>query len=225
MIKLSYEVKVMLGDKIKELRIKKGLTQQKLADATGISRSAIAMVEKNKQGLGKENLITMSNFFGVTVDYLLSDDVKVDVNSIHNKLGDKIKKLRKERNLTQVQLAKAIGIAQSTIGMIESNKRPAGRETLIKLAEFFNVTVDYLLSEDNESSEASTEKPEINIPKAYTDKYKVTSRDKKQYVEEMKKANEAFFMDDEFNEEAKKEMLDLMSELFWEAKAMNKRKK
>jgi transcriptional regulator with XRE-family HTH domain len=215
----------MLGDKIKELRIKKGLTQQKLADATGISRSAIAMVEKNKQGLGKENLITMSNFFGVTVDYLLSDDVKVDVNSIHNKLGDKIKKLRKERNLTQVQLAKAIGIAQSTIGMIESNKRPAGRETLIKLAEFFNVTVDYLLSEDNESSEASTEKPEINIPKAYTDKYKVTSRDKKQYVEEMKKANEAFFMDDEFNEEAKKEMLDLMSELFWEAKAMNKRKK
>ena len=36
----------MLGDKIKELRIKKGLTQQKLADATGISRSAIAMVEK-----------------------------------------------------------------------------------------------------------------------------------------------------------------------------------
>ena len=127
--------------------------------------------------------------------------------------------------ITQVQLAKAIGIAQSTIGMIESNKRPAGRETLIKLAEFFNVTVDYLLSEDNESSEASTEKPEINIPKAYTDKYKVTSRDKKQYVEEMKKANEAFFMDDEFNEEAKKEMLDLMSELFWEAKAMNKRKK
>lgn len=147
----------MLGDKIKELRIKKGLTQQKLADATGISRSAIAMVEKNKQGLGKENLITMSNFFGVTVDYLLSDDVKVDVNSIHNKLGDKIKKLRKERNLTQVQLAKAIGIAQSTIGMIESNKRPAGRETLIKLAEFFNVTVDYLLSEDDENKKIDTQ--------------------------------------------------------------------
>nr|DAO91514.1 MAG TPA: helix-turn-helix domain protein [Caudoviricetes sp.] len=140
-------------------------------------------------------------------------------------LGDKIKQLRKEKRLTQQGLANEMKIAQSTIGMIESNKRPAGRETLIKLAEFFNVTVDYLLSEDNESSEASTEKPEINIPKAYTDKYKVTSRDKKQYVEEMKKANEAFFMDDEFNEEAKKEMLDLMSELFWEAKAMNKRKK
>ena len=54
---------------------------------------------------------------------------------------------------------------------------------------------------------------------------KVTSSDKKQYFEEMKKATEAFFMNDEFNEETKKEMLDLMSELFWKAKAMNKRKK
>ena len=63
------------------------------------------------------------------------------------------------------------------------------------------------------------------IPKEYTDKFKVTSRDKKQYLEAMKKANEAFFMDDEFNEDTKKEMLDLVSELFWEAKTMNKRKK
>lgn len=137
-------------------------------------------------------------------------------------LGDKIKDLRKDRNLTQIQLAKEIGIAQSTLGMIEKNRTPAGRKTLIKLADFFGVTVDYLLSEDEEISK---NKPEIQVPEEYSSKYKVTSRDKKQYLEEMKKANEAFFMDDEFNEEAKKEMLDLMSELFWEAKAMNKRKK
>lgn len=138
-------------------------------------------------------------------------------------LGDKIKDLRKDKNLTQVQLAKEIGIAQSTLGMIEKNRTPAGRKTLIKLADFFGVTVDYLLSDDEKTDK--TIKPEIQIPEEYSSKYKVTSRDKKQYLEEMKKANEAFFMDDEFNEEAKKEMLDLMSELFWEAKAMNKRKK
>lgn len=32
-------------------------------------------------------------------------------------------------------------------------------------------------------------------------------------------------MNDELNDESKKEMLDLMSELFWEAKTMNKREK
>lgn len=138
-------------------------------------------------------------------------------------LGDKIKELRKKKQLTQQELANEVKIAQSTIGMIESNKRPAGRKTLVKLADFFGVSVDYLLSDDEKTDK--TIKPEIQVPEEYSSKYKVTSRDKKQYLEEMKKANEAFFMDDEFNEEAKKEMLDLMSELFWEAKAMNKRKK
>ncbi|WP_455819684.1 helix-turn-helix domain-containing protein [Clostridium butyricum] len=63
-------------------------------------------------------------------------------------LGDKIKELRKSKMLTQHQLADKLGIAQSSLGMIESNKRPAGRKTLIKLADFFGVTVDYLLSDD-----------------------------------------------------------------------------
>ncbi|WP_394884122.1 helix-turn-helix domain-containing protein [Clostridium butyricum] len=61
-------------------------------------------------------------------------------------LGDKIKDLRKSMNLTQEQLCQKIGIAQSTLGMIESNKREAGKKTLLKLADFFGVTVDFLLS-------------------------------------------------------------------------------
>lgn len=42
--------------------------------------------------------------------------------------------------------------------------------------------------------------------------------------DEMKKATETFFTNDEFDENAKKEMLDLMSELFWKSKTMNKSK-
>lgn len=64
-------------------------------------------------------------------------------------LGSKIKNLRKEMNLTQEQLCEKIGIAQSTLGMIESNKREAGKKTLLKIAEFFGVSVDYLLTDDS----------------------------------------------------------------------------
>lgn len=67
-------------------------------------------------------------------------------------LGNKIKSLREAKNMTQHELANAIDISQSSIGMIEGNKRPAGRKTLIKLADFFNVTVDYLLCDDNDTS-------------------------------------------------------------------------
>lgn len=62
-------------------------------------------------------------------------------------LGDKIKDLRKSMNLTQEQLCEKIGIAQSTLGMIESNKRGTGKKTLLKIADFFGVTVDYLLTD------------------------------------------------------------------------------
>ena len=85
-------------------------------------------------------------------------------------LGDKIKTLRKERKLTQVQLSNVIGIAQSTLGMIESNRTPAGRKTLVKFAKFFDVTVDYLLSDDEIKEEKSTteltKKDEKDIEKA-----------------------------------------------------------
>lgn len=74
-------------------------------------------------------------------------------------LGDKIKILRENAKITQQELANKLNIAQSTIGMIEGNKRPAGRKTLMKLADFFGVTVDYLLS-DNETKDIEEIKKE-----------------------------------------------------------------
>lgn len=63
-------------------------------------------------------------------------------------LGDKVKKLRKEMKITQEELAKRIGVVQSTIGMIESNKKIGNQSTLKKLANFFGVSLDYLLNDD-----------------------------------------------------------------------------
>lgn len=76
-------------------------------------------------------------------------------------LGDKIKTLRKGMNLTQEQLCKKIGIAQSTLGMIEKDRTAPGRKTLKKLADFFGVTIDYLL--DDEGTELTyKDKKSIN---------------------------------------------------------------
>ncbi|AGX44534.1 helix-turn-helix domain-containing protein [Clostridium saccharobutylicum] len=65
-------------------------------------------------------------------------------------LGDKVKMLRKQMKITQQKLAKTIGLSQSTIGMIEGNKQGASNDTLIKLANALNTTVDYLLCDDME---------------------------------------------------------------------------
>lgn len=62
-------------------------------------------------------------------------------------LGEKIKELRKINNVTQQELAKMINVSQSSIGMIEGG-RQCGRKTLTKLADFFGVTIDYLLKDE-----------------------------------------------------------------------------
>jgi len=145
--------------------------------------------------------------------------------------SERLKDERLKKNLKQSELADALFLNRSSISKYETGIQIPETPTLEKLAHYFEISIDYLLGKSNIrtyeilESDAIRNSDKINIPKEYEDKYKVTSRDKKQYLEEMKKANEAFFMNDELNEEAKREMLDLMSELFWEAKSMNKRKK
>lgn len=94
-------------------------------------------------------------------------------------VGDKIKILRKNNKLTQKELSSKIGIAQSTLGMIEKNRTAPGRNTLIKIADFFNVTVDYLLSDDEEKENTKQIKKERD--------YSLTIKEQEDIDDEAKK--------------------------------------
>ena len=60
-------------------------------------------------------------------------------------LKNKIKELRLEQNLTQVQMANKIGFAQSTIAQWENGIKLPSLEAVVILAKFFNCYTDYLL--------------------------------------------------------------------------------
>lgn len=62
--------------------------------------------------------------------------------------GERLKELRREKRLTQIQFAEAFQISNGTIGMWETNKRQPDQSTLVKLATFFGVTTDYLLGRE-----------------------------------------------------------------------------
>ena len=64
-------------------------------------------------------------------------------------IGNRLKSLRESMGLKQEDVAKAISVSPSTIGMYEINKREPNNEIIIKLAQFFNVTTDYLLGNSN----------------------------------------------------------------------------
>lgn len=65
--------------------------------------------------------------------------------------AENLKTLRKSKGLTQVQFAEIFNISSGTIAMWETNKRVPDTSMLIKIAEFFNVTVDYLLGKRRSS--------------------------------------------------------------------------
>lgn len=60
-------------------------------------------------------------------------------------LNKRIKALRESANLTQAQLAVILKVSQSAIGNWESGHRTPDAEMLLKIARFFNITVDYLM--------------------------------------------------------------------------------
>ena len=63
--------------------------------------------------------------------------------------SEELKKLRKQKNLTQQKLADALGIAKSTISMYENGNREPDCETSEAIADYFNVRLDDLLGRKN----------------------------------------------------------------------------
>lgn len=66
----------------------------------------------------------------------------------------RLKELRKKKGITQISLQMQTGIEQSLISKFESGERTPPTETLMILADFYNVSIDYILYR--------TENPEMN---------------------------------------------------------------
>lgn len=62
--------------------------------------------------------------------------------------GNKLKKLREDRGLKQIDIAKLCNVGASTVSMWETGDRHPDDTTITKLANHFNVTTDYLLDND-----------------------------------------------------------------------------
>ena len=67
---------------------------------------------------------------------------------------NRLKELRKEKNLKQSEVAEELGLGRSTYANYEQGKRFPGKENLITIADYFGVSIDYLLGETDEKQSA-----------------------------------------------------------------------
>ncbi len=66
----------------------------------------------------------------------------------------KLKEIRKSRNISQLKLAMELNMNQNTISRYENGEREAGYAELIAIADYFDVSIDYLLER--------TDNPNVN---------------------------------------------------------------
>jgi len=74
--------------------------------------------------------------------------------SLGDVMQNRLRALRKSRGYTQVSLQMQTGIEQALLSKFETGERIPPTETLVRLADFYNVSIDYLL--------CRTDKPQIN---------------------------------------------------------------
>ena len=95
--------------------------------------------------------------------------------------GSRIKLLREEKGLKQEELAKILSIAPSTIGMYERDAREPNDEIKLKMAEYFGVSIDFLLGKSDvrnpEKIEVDNDKLKIGL--FVKDYSKITDEQKK----------------------------------------------
>lgn len=84
----------------------------------------------------------------------------------------RIRDLRRLKNMTMTEFGKAVGVAKTTVSNWETGRNFPSQDTLIKIANVFEITTDFLLGKD----ENSDEKPRIALdgnPDDLTDEQKI----------------------------------------------------
>ena len=64
---------------------------------------------------------------------------------MENKFSDNLKTLRIESNIGQVELAKQLGVSKGVISLWENGLREPSMSSLVAIANYFNVSIDYLV--------------------------------------------------------------------------------
>lgn len=123
-------------------------------------------------------------------------------------LGQRLTELRGTK--TQQDIADKLGISRARYSHYENDRVQPDTELLQKMAELFNVSVDFLLGRTDQVNESSPDW--------------ASSRDKKD-LKKVLGESEVMFDGVPLNEADRQRIQGFMESMFWEAKQMNKRKK
>ena len=98
----------LIGQRIREVRSDKKLTQEYLAEKTGVNVSHISNIETNKAKVSLTLLVGICNALDVTMDYLLENEYHLPTSILEKELFNVIKDMQKEKQEILLRIAKVL---------------------------------------------------------------------------------------------------------------------
>lgn len=98
----------MIGQRIKELRMEKKLTQEYLANVTSVNVSHISNIETGKVKVSLTLLVSICNALDVTMDYILENEYHNPTSTIEKELVHTIKDMPKNKLETLLAISKVL---------------------------------------------------------------------------------------------------------------------
>ncbi len=145
------DILTSFGENLSDIMFDRNLTAELLAAAVNIDRSVIYKYLRKECLPSLENIIVLADYFECSVDYLLG---LTTVNGFVSKkvaqpFSERFKELLNSRGLTRYKFLKQIHFAKQSVDDWYNGKRVPTVENVIKLAEFFDCRVDYILGRES----------------------------------------------------------------------------
>lgn len=137
------------GNLLISLRNKKKLTQQDLANYLNVSLKTYQLYEENVRTMKLEELNLLSNFYGVSFNYLMGLSNSLNyyntrINIDYKYLRFSLRYVRRLARVTVKDFSKKVHVSVSTISNYEKNPRKVNITYLYAFAKYFHVSLDYI---------------------------------------------------------------------------------
>ena len=124
-------------NKLHALRKAKGITLEQLSDETDISFSALSAYERDTRNPKIATIRTLADYFEVSSDYLEGKDSSTDTIKSISDLSNIFYQLRISNGLNQGDVAKKVGVKESTYAGYERGEREPKYSTTSEILKYY----------------------------------------------------------------------------------------
>jgi transcriptional regulator with XRE-family HTH domain len=155
-----------IGKRVRELRLKKGFSKQKLANLTSISPASVARMEAGRHSVGIDTLARIVQVLDCSLEIVENGKLRVEYRNWETereRILIQLKNIRIEKNIRQHKFAELLGIACCNMSLIESAKRSTGTELISRIADLLGCSLEILTTTERNAMKVKNIKNSMEL--------------------------------------------------------------